>query len=268
MTARPKRVAIIPARMDSTRLPGKPLADLGGAPVIQWVVEEVLDSGLFDLVVVASPDAEVLAVVRDIRSGLPRRDPTVYAHTQLVDMYTSPLCRDGTDRCAEVVRRMICERMRHLPIGTVVNVQADQPFVSADHLRSLVKRHEETTGSMRVTTLCCDLEEEEWSDESIVKVRNQPVESLWSHRTEWARSTCDGKTWKRHIGLYAYTQSALLAAAKAKSRDDGLHLEQTRFQCAGIEWRLRRTGTPPGIEVNTPADLEKARAALRFMAAV
>ena len=111
-----KFIAIIPARYASTRFPGKPLAMLGGKPVIERVYEQV--AGVLDDAVVATDDERIYDAVR--------------AFGGRVEM-TSPDHRSGTDRCREAYDRLGAE------YDVVVNVQGDEPFIQASQLET-VKR--------------------------------------------------------------------------------------------------------------------------------
>ena len=116
-----KTVAIIPARYASTRFPGKPVALLGGKPVVQWVWENV--SALPELAgaVVATDDERIAEAVE----GFGGRS-----------MMTASTHRSGTDRCGEVVRKL---REEGQECDVAINVQGDEPFVQQEQLRALIE---------------------------------------------------------------------------------------------------------------------------------
>ena len=101
-------VAIIPARFGSTRLPGKPLANIGGKPMIQHVYQSAAKARVLDRVIVATDDRRIEAAVKSFGGEV---------------MMTSPKHASGTDRLAEVARRIEADLL--------VNVQGDLPFVHA-----------------------------------------------------------------------------------------------------------------------------------------
>ena len=107
-------VAIIPARFGSTRLPGKPLAQIGGRPMIQHVYQSAAKAKVLDRVIVATDDRRIEAAVRKFGGEV---------------MMTSPDHASGTDRLAEVARKIKADLL--------VNVQGDLPFISA---RTITRR--------------------------------------------------------------------------------------------------------------------------------
>ena len=111
-------IGIIPARYASTRFPGKPLADLGGKPMIQWVYENTLQS--IDDVMVATDHPDIESAVKNFGGKV---------------LMTSPEHPSGTDRCAEVLE-MVQDKEKHYDV--VVNIQGDEPFIRNTHLSLLM----------------------------------------------------------------------------------------------------------------------------------
>ena len=137
---------LIPARMASTRLPGKPLADIAGRPMIAHVHAACVASGAFSRVLVATDDERIATAVRDFGGEV---------------ALTSPACASGTDRAAEVARA--------LPEADVlVNVQGDEPLVSAEALRQLAGAFSEPT--VELVTLVRLLDDAERANPNVVKV--------------------------------------------------------------------------------------------------
>lgn len=245
--------------MASTRLPGKPLLDLGGKAIIDWVIDAVVDSSLFDTVALTSPDRAVLAHARQSNDDWDPKMP-------ILDLYTTARCRNGLERCAEAVLRMEAEYDDHdlcLSGATIVNVQGDQPFVSAEHLRAVVAEHERARSRGEtgvVTTLVTPMVQEDYDNPSVVSVwRSDPRTPVWS------RTPGRANRWSRHVGIYAYTYESLMQAASADCLED---LEQLQIMRAGVRFAFAESDVCPGIEINTPADLEAARKAVAFMGAV
>ena len=126
-------MAIIPARYASTRFPGKPLALLGGKPVIQWVWENVSAMPELACAVVATDDERIAEAVKGFGG---RAVMTASTH------------RSGTDRCGEVVRKL---REEGQAFDVAINVQGDEPFVRQEQLRSLVDCFAD--GEVQIATL-------------------------------------------------------------------------------------------------------------------
>src|ERR671924_1588093 len=143
-----KILAVVPVRYGASRFPGKPLADLDGRPLVQWVYEAAIGCPAYDEVVVATDSEEIAARVRDFGgvSELTREDHP-----------------SGTDRVAEV-------GARHADADVVVNVQGDQPFATPDMLGALVGPY--LAGERPpMTTLACPLVDPAWwEDPNVVKV--------------------------------------------------------------------------------------------------
>ena len=226
-------LAVIPARFGAQRFPGKPLADLGGRPVIQWVYEAASSCPDFDAVVVATDDERIAACVAGFGGA--------------VEM-TSPEHRSGTDRVAEVAQR-------RAGAGVVVNVQGDQPFAQAAMLTALVQPYLDGERPA-MTTLACPLAPEASDDPNTVKV----VCDRSGHALYFSRSRIPSSgPALQHVGLYAFTRETVLRfpALEATALERQERLEQLRALEHGIAIRVCRTDRPV-IEINTPADLEAA----------
>lgn len=184
---------IIPARYQSSRLPGKPLADIGGKPMVQHVVEQSLASGA-SRVVVATDDERIAEVVRDFGAEV---------------CMTAATHQSGTERLAEV-----CELLGLGDNEIVVNVQGDEPLIPPSNIRQVA---ENLAGSEAagMSTLATPIHRtDEWMDPNVVKV----VSNHDGHALYFSRSAMpydrDGlmddepklkeRFWLRHIGIYAY----------------------------------------------------------------
>ena len=226
-------LAVIPARFGAQRFPGKPLADLGGRPVIQWVYEAASSCPHFDAVVVATDDERIAACVEGFGG---------------VVEITRDDHPSGTDRVAEVAER-------RPEAEVVVNVQGDQPFAEAAMLTALVQPYLDGERPP-MTTLACPLAPEARDDPNTVKV----VCDLSGNALYFSRSLIPSSgPALQHVGLYAFTREAVLRfpelAPTALERQE--RLEQLRALEHGYEIRVCRTERPV-IEINTPEDLEAA----------
>jgi 3-deoxy-manno-octulosonate cytidylyltransferase (CMP-KDO synthetase) len=235
-------LAVVPVRYGASRLPGKPLADLGGRPLVQWVYEAATGCTAFDDVIVATDSEEIAARVRDFGG-------------------VSELTRDnhltGTDRVAEVAER-------HVDADVVVNVQGDQPFATAEMLRALVSPY--VAGERPpMTTLACPLADPSWwTDPNVVKVvRDVNGYALYFSRSSIPYGAMDGRFQVEplhHLGLYAFMRETILRfpTLPATPLEQQERLEQLRALEHGIRIRVCDTERPV-LEVNTPEDLERAR---------
>jgi 3-deoxy-manno-octulosonate cytidylyltransferase (CMP-KDO synthetase) len=233
-------VAVVPARYGASRFPGKPLADLDGRPIVQWVYEAATACPDFDEVVVATDSEDIAARVRTFGGAveLTRSDHET-----------------GTDRVAEVA-----ERRENADV--VVNVQGDQPFATPEMLSALVEPY--VSGqSPPMTTLACPLtDEESWDDPNVVKVvcdRND--DALYFSRSPIPhRGEGDPIDGRHHLGLYAFTRETVLRFPSLEQTplERRERLEQLRALEHGIQIRVCATDRAV-LEVNTPEDLERAR---------
>lgn len=236
----PKILAVVPARYGATRFPGKPLADLDGRPIVQWVYEAAAACPAFHDVVVATDSEEIAARVRAFGGAV---ELTSEEHVT------------GTDRVAEVAER-------REDAAVVVNVQGDQPFATPEMLTTLVEPY--LAGeSPAMTTLACPLTDAaRWEDPNVVKVvcdrRGYALyfsRSPIPHRDEG--EPIDGR---HHLGLYAFTRDTVLRFPSLEQTplERRERLEQLRALEHGITIRVCMTDRPV-LEINTPEDLAQAR---------
>lgn len=246
---------VIPARHASTRLPGKPLLEIGGRPMIQCVVERACASGAAE-VLVATDDARIAAVVRD-----PRRPGTTIA------VLTDPALASGTDRVAAVAA------VRGWPESTiVVNVQGDEPFLPPELIDQAAAALASDAGASVATLATPVLSREEFLDPNVVKVvTDLEGRALYFSRAPvpWTRAdgvdAPDGGGFAgalRHIGLYAYRVGALRRLVQLQPSPLELRekLEQLRALQNGLAIHVARARVVPPPGVDTPADLARARA--------
>lgn len=223
-------IAIIPARAASQRLPHKPLQCIAGVPLICRVEQAVRHSGVFDAIWVACDDPRIAAVVHE--GG---------GQALIVD---TP-CASGTERVAHAARQLAT------PGDLVVNVQGDEPFVTAEALRALVDR---LRAGASIATLSSPLDPEERGDPATVKV----VCDRAGAALYFSRAPIPGQ---RHIGLYGFTYAALMQVATLPRGplSQAEDLEQLGWMEHGHGLSVAPID-PLGPSIDTPADLKAAEA--------
>lgn len=232
-------------RMAASRLPGKPLADICGRTVVEWVHRRTVASHVFDDVVVATPDEEIVEVVKAFGGEVVRTDD---AH------------KTGTDRVAEVARR-------DQSYDVVANVQGDQPFVDSLMLDALLGVYRSGDHSP-MTTIGAPLSPHGFVDANTVKVVvDERGDAIYFSRAPIPHGHEPGAISDvvyHHLGLYAFTSEFLqeYAALTPTALERIERLEQLRVLAHGI--RIHVATVPQGrlLEVNTPDDLEAARVAM------
>lgn len=241
---------VIPARYAATRLPGKPLALLGGRPMVQHVHALALAAGAAE-VIVATDDARIADACRGFGADV---ELTSGGHAS------------GTDRIAEVARRR-----RWDDAAIVVNVQADEPLLPPA-LVAQAARLLQREGTADIATLATPVTTlAEFLDPNVVKVVTRgDGRALYFSRAPvpWRRDTApagfasqtDCGAARRHLGLYAYRVAALLRLAAAPPAPLELleRLEQLRALELGLTIVVADADAVPGPGVDTPADLAAA----------
>ncbi|HEX3836522.1 MAG TPA: 3-deoxy-manno-octulosonate cytidylyltransferase [Steroidobacteraceae bacterium] len=245
---------VIPARFDSARLPGKVLLPIGGKPMLHWVCERARASGA-QQVVVATDDARIQAAAR--QAGV---ECVMTARTHV----------SGTDRLAEAVATL-----RWAPEEIVVNLQADEPLMPPaliGQVAQLLRDHAEAD----IATLAAPvLSAAEFRDPNAVKVvlaadgrallfSRAPIPWDRDGAVDELPGPDSYRQALRHIGLYAYRVRSLLRIAQLPPASLELRekLEQLRALAHGMQIRVAIAAVRPGVDVNTPADLERLRGLL------
>ena len=246
-----KFIAIIPARYASTRFPAKPLARLGGKPVIQRVYEQV--AGVLDDAVVATDDERIYETVRSFGGK--------------VEM-TSTAHRSGTDRCREAYDKQGRE------YDVVVNVQGDEPFIRREQLEAL--KHCFDNPTTDIATLVKPFTEADGlaalenpnSPKVVLDVQSQAV--YWARsvipylrnvpREEWLAE----HTFYKHIGIYAFRSEVLrkVTALPQSPLEIAESLEQLRWLENGYKIGVGITDAET-VGIDTPEDLARAEEFLR-----
>ncbi len=235
-------IGVIPARYSSTRLPGKALADIAGAPMVVRVWREATRARTLDRVVVATDDDRIARAVAAAGGEA---------------IMTSPAHASGTDRIAEVADKM--------PAAIYVNVQGDLPFIEPADLDALVAPMRAESGIAMATLATPIIDVGEWRNPNVVKVVcDGRGDALYFSRAPipWPRDGVEPPAQaRRHIGVYAYRRDFLLHFARL---EQGVlerleKLEQLRALERGLRIRVVAS-VAPSLEVDTPEDLARARA--------
>lgn len=245
-------VAIIPARYGSTRLPGKPLADIGGKPMIQHVYESACKAPELDRVLVATDDRRIERAVKSFGGEV---------------VMTSRRHASGTDRLAEAALKIKADWL--------VNVQGDLPFIHAKTIARAV-RPMRNNPAVPMSTVCTPIyDEKEWRNPNIVKVLTDRVGfALYFSRSPipYVRNGAPAASGKgrsaqnrrrlwghRHIGLYVYRRDFLLkfAGLRPTALERSESLEQLRALEHGYRIYVAKV-EERSVEVDTPADLIEA----------
>jgi len=235
-------LAVIPARYDSQRFPGKPLVMIGDRPMVQWVYEAAKQCPSFTNVVVAT-DSELVA-------------DCVHSFGGQVEM-TSNTHVSGTDRVAEVAAR-------YPEAVAVANVQGDQPFVTAKMLTQLVAPYlSQETPLPDMTTLACPLDSKtDYTDPNAVKVLcDRYNRAIYFSRSPipYFRNSLPAPVF-HHLGLYAFRRDFLLEYAQLTPTplEQCEALEQLRVLEHGYGIQVCHTEIAT-LEINTPEDLIQAQ---------
>ena len=236
-----KRLAIvIPARYGSTRLPGKPLADIVGKPMVQHVYERALQVPNVHAVVVATDDLRVAQAVQAFGGRC---------------VMTSPDHPSGTDRLAEV--------MTQLEADVYINLQGDEPLVRPEDIAKLAAGMW-ADASVQVGTLCHAIPADEAANPNTVKVvLATNGDALYFSRAPipYPRDGGDVARYLKHVGVYAYRREVLATYATLPQPmlEHAEKLEQLRLLAAGFRIRAFVV-EPTGPGVDTPECLERVRA--------
>lgn len=239
-----KAVFLIPARMASTRLPGKPLADIGGKPMIVQVALRAREAGA-ERIIVAVDDEQVFSAVQNAGFDV---------------MMTRDDHQSGSDRIFEALQKAD----PHGNAEYVINVQGDLPTIEAETIRASLRPLENP--AVDIATLTVEItDEDEKTNPNVVKVVGSPLSETRLRALYFTRTTApygDGPLY-HHIGLYSYRRAALetfvsLPPSPLEKRE---RLEQLRALEAGMRIDAEIVRSVP-LGVDTPHDLEKARTIL------
>ena len=237
-------IVIIPARMAATRLPGKPLVDIAGRPMIAHVAARALAAAIGPVVVATDSDAIAAAA----------------AEAGARAVMTRPDHASGSDRVHEALSRVDPEARAEV----VVNLQGDLPTIAPDDIRAALRPLADR--AVEISTLAAEITRpEERTDPNVVKVIGSLVGERRLRALYFTRATApygEGPFY-HHIGLYAYRRAALarFVALPPSVLERREKLEQLRAIEAGLRIDVALVASVP-LGVDTPADLEIARAML------
>jgi 3-deoxy-manno-octulosonate cytidylyltransferase (CMP-KDO synthetase) len=254
--SQPKAVAVIPARYSSTRLPGKPLLDIAGKPLVVWVAERARAASSISRTIVATDDPRIVDAVS--AAGF---DAVITRADHL----------SGTDRIAEVAH--------NLSADIIVNVQGDEPLIDPETINRAVNALVEDPDAQISTTCEPITEAADVLNPSVVKVTfdengyangfsrnpipfpNQAVGQYGSLEAALRSEPALLLTFRKHTGLYAYRRDFLLKFARwpASESETRESLEQLRALDRGVKIKVVEA-VSPSIGVDTPEDLERVRA--------
>ncbi len=242
-----KALGIIPSRYQSSRLPGKPLADIMGKPMIQHVYERASEA--FECLV-ATDDQRIFEAVQAFGGQV---------------IMTSSAHTTGTNRCLEAYEKYSAEKKASYDV--VVNIQGDEPLIQAAQLRELL--HCFTHPGTALATLAIEVREakELYGDSDCFLVLDDQQNALYFSRAVIPpvrgvpkENWIEHHTYYRHLGLYGYTPEALTRFARMEqsSLEKAESLEQNRWLQSGRKIKVGITAYE-SISVDTAEDLEKAR---------
>ncbi len=240
---RMRAVAVIPARLASTRMPRKMLREIGGKPLVGWVYEAVRSSPLLDEVIIATDSEEIVSVCG--------------SHGWKVQM-TSADHRSGTERVHEISQSVEAD--------IYLNVQGDEPLTRTEHIAGLIELMRDP--SVQVGTLKTRAAAADVDNSSAVKVVTDSV----GRALYFSRATIPydrdgaGPAYFKHLGFYAYRKPALdrFVALSESTLERSERLEQLRFLENGIPIHVAETSHDT-VGVDTEEDLRRVENILQSM---
>lgn len=239
---------VIPSRYQSSRLPGKPLADIAGKPMVQWVHGQAIQAGA-ERVIVATDDARIEAVVKAFGGEV---------------CMTSPDHQSGTERLAEVV-----EKMGIADDHIIVNVQGDEPLIPPSIIKQVADNLANSTAPMATLGVSIDEPQEVFNPNAVKVVTDEQGYALYFSRASipWDRDAWakEDKTIRqplmRHIGIYAYRAGFINTYInwQPSALEQIESLEQLRVLWYGEKIHVALAKEAPAAGVDTPEDLEIVR---------
>ncbi len=238
-------LGIIPARYGSTRFPGKPLADIGGKPMIQRVYEQA--SRELKYVYVATDDERIKAAV------------TKYGGNVVM---TSVDHQSGTDRCAEALTKI--EAIENMTFHAVVNIQGDEPFISPKQIASVANCFNDHNTELATLVKPVRKTEDLFNPNKPKVVISKDKYALYFSRSpipyfrgEDENNWVNKHTFYNHIGLYGYRADILMKITQLKTGtlESVESLEQLRWLENGYQIRIEETDEQ-AYGIDTPEDLE------------
>lgn len=241
-------IAIIPARYASSRLPGKPLADINGKPMVVHVMERALESGA-DRVIVATDHPDVMKAVEAAGGEV---------------CMTRPDHQSGTERLAEVI-----ERYGFSDDEIIVNVQGDEPLIPSVIIRQVAENLAASQAGMATLAVPIGSAEEAFNPNAVKVVMDAQGYALYFSRATipWERERFThsrdniGDHFLRHIGIYAYRAGFVrrYVTWEPSALEQIELLEQLRVLWYGEKIHVAVAKAIPSVGVDTPEDLQRVR---------
>jgi len=239
-----RTLAVIPARLSSTRLPRKVLREIAGEPMLAWVYRAARACPLLDQVLIATDSEEVLAFA--LQHGLPA-------------VFTPADCPSGTDRVHAVAES--------IPADIYVNIQGDEPMLRPEHIEALLKPF--SSYEVQVSTLATPCAPDQIGNPNAVKVVTAASgRALYFSRATipYDRDRQGSVNYLKHLGIYAYRRAALERFPKLSpsALEAAEKLEQLRFLENGIDIHVAQTPYDT-VGVDTEEDLHRVERILESM---
>ena len=233
-----KTAIIIPARYGSSRLEGKPLIEVQGKPIIQWVYEKAAMSELADIIIVATDDSRIFDAVKAFGGN--------------VEM-TSANPKSGSDRIREVAER-------HPEISYIVNLQGDEPLITPESIDEVIRNVKDDIAADISTLIRPLTDENEINNPNLVKcARDLNGFALYFSRSKipYERNTEIAEFWG-HLGIYGYKRDALfkMTSLPQSPLEKTESLEQLRALENGMKIKTSVVNFVP-VGIDTKEDLEK-----------
>ncbi len=236
-----KIIAIIPARYNSTRLPGKVLEKIGNKTILELVYKKVQQAKYIDEIIIATDDQKIIDTSLSFGANA---EMTFSSH------------KSGTDRCAQVSREFWEDDI-------ILNIQADEPFIDPEIIDLLALKMKDDNW-IEIATLCTNVNNPaEISDPNTVKV----VKDIYNKALYFSRSIIpfyrdkdSGNSFYKHIGIYAYRNKILqsITSLNESKLEKAEKLEQLRWMENGYKIHVFETEYQ-GFGIDTVEDLERAR---------
>lgn len=236
-------IGIIPARYNSSRFPGKPLVDIAGKSMIETVYNAVKSCKLINKVVIATDDQRIFDAAEAFGAEV---------------MMTSVNHKSGTDRCAEVINKLV-EKKEVFDIA--INIQGDEPFIKVDQINCLIEGI--TKNDVQICTLAKKIEKtDQINDSNVVKVvKSNTGKALYFSRypIPFVRdNTNNFPEYFKHIGIYAFKAAVLqeVSLLKQSPLEISESLEQLRWLENDYSIQIQETQFE-NQGIDTPEDLKK-----------
>ena len=239
-----KSIVIIPARFESSRFPGKPLADIGGKTMIERVYRQCQEVEQLDELVVATDDERIFDAVKNF-------------HGKVV--MTDKKHKDGTSRIAEVIKRMD-------GFDLVINVQGDEPFINPKQIDDLITQMKTSDQPIGTVAKRIDSSEHLFNPNTVKVIIDKKGRAIYFSRqalpfqrgidqVDWIKN----HTYYKHIGLYAYKKNVLLEIVNLPTSKlaQSESLEQLTWLDNGYEIIVSISDFD-SIGIDSPEDLQKA----------